>query len=77
MPKFKRGGAGTPAIMSDPTPVAPVANVSGIKGAIAVPHRDAVADAEVIEKLKGTEHRKPGRPRKATPAKPAAPEKDA
>ncbi len=73
MPKFKRGGAGMPAIMTDPTP-APAVAPPAMKGDAIVTHRDAVADEAVMEKLKGTEHRKPGRPRKTTPVKP---EKDA
>lgn len=44
MPKFRRGGAGTPAIMSEPVaPPAPVADSGAVKG----PRAPAVAGAPV------------------------------
>lgn len=76
MPKFKRGGAGTPAIMSEPPkPEAPVADPSGVKGARATeaPTVAAPPDSEATEaKDRNSDKRKPGRPRKSA----AAPEKD-
>lgn len=47
MPKFRNGGAGTPAIMSEPTlPAAPVEDIGGEKGARAVPLPAKIATAD-------------------------------
>jgi hypothetical protein len=81
MPKFKRGGAGTPAIMSVPSkPEPPVADPAGVKGARAsaastVAAPPAAVDPDATEtKDRNSDKRKPGRPRKSAAA---PPEKDA
>ena len=66
MPKFKRGGAGTPAIMSEPDAVtAPVADPAGVKGARATSASTAPQPAAAVPVEGDGEKRKPGRPRKA------------
>lgn len=77
MPRFRNGGAGTPAIMSEPAPpAAPVADPAGTKGARAVPLPDkspATDPVSVAKVVEAAEKRKPSRAKKAA----ASPPKDA
>lgn len=74
MPKFKRGGAGTPAIMSEPDAVtAPIADPAGVKGARATAASTAPQPAAAVPvEGDGDGKAKPRKPRNPN----AAPKKD-